>query len=182
MLSSDLGRYAGLAAIFGGILFALSGFVEGTSWAHVVVDAVRHGVLLAGVVGLYLNLRKFDRFRLWGTVGFFVSALWLAMITILDLGILLNSELESVYEGLGPLRMVGLLGAALFGVGALRAAPRFRGGGWLLIAAVIAYPLGVAAMVVSDGALGGWIWLVPTLLFGLGWAWLGYGLWSGSRT
>jgi hypothetical protein len=33
-------------------------------------------------------------------------------------------------------------------------------------------------MIVSGGTFGAWIFIVPTVLFGLGWAWLGYDLLS----
>jgi hypothetical protein len=36
-------------------------------------------------------------------------------------------------------------------------------------------------MIVSEGTLGAWIFILPTVLFGLGWGWLGYGLWTESE-
>jgi hypothetical protein len=69
----------------------------------------------------------------------------------------------------------------LFGAAVLRAGRLPRGGAWLLIAAALTNVLGILAMIITGGTLGAWVFVVPTVLFGLGWAWLGYGLWSESR-
>ena len=69
--------------------------------------------------------------------------------------------------------MVGLL---LFGAAVLRAGRLPRGGAWPLIAAALANVLVILAMSIYAGALGGWLFIVATVLSGLGWAWLGYSL------
>jgi hypothetical protein len=69
------------------------------------------------------------------------------------------------------------VGLVLFGVATLREGSLPRGGAWFLIAAALTNVLAVLAMIISGGTLGGWVFIVPTVLFGLGWAWLGYGLW-----
>jgi hypothetical protein len=77
----------------------------------------------------------------------------------------------------GPLLTLGML---LFSAAELRAEGLPHGGAWLLIAAALTNVLGILAMIISGGTLGAWVFIVPTVLFGLGWAWLGYGLWSES--
>ena len=74
-----------------------------------------------------------------------------------------------------------MVGLVLFGSATLREGSLPRGGSWLLIAAALTNVLGVVAMIVSGATLGAWVFILPTVLFGLGWAWLGYGLWSEGR-
>jgi hypothetical protein len=69
-----------------------------------------------------------------------------------------------------------LVGLPLFGAAVLRAGRLPRGGAWPLIAAALANVLVILAMSIYAGALGGWLFIVATVLFGLGWAWLGYSL------
>ena len=91
----------------------------------------------------------------------------------------MNGGVEQTYIALGPVRgPLLLLGLLLFGAAVVRAGRLPGGGAWLLIAAALTNVLGILATIISGGTLGGWVFLVPTVLFGLGWAWLGYGLWS----
>ncbi len=114
-----------------------------------------------------------------GAVGFYVCLFVFALVAMLDLGIIVNEGVEQTYIALGPVRgpllLVGLL---LFGAAVLPAGGSPRAGAWLLIAAALTNVLAIFAMIVSGGTLGGWLFIVPTVLFGLGWAWLGYGLLS----
>ncbi len=143
------------------------------------LDAARYAVLVVGIVGIYLYLRRSEHFGLLGTVGFYVCILVFALVAILDLGIIVNEGVEQTYIALGPVRgPLLLLGLLLFGVAILRAGRLPRGGAWLLIAAALTNVLGILAMIISGGTLGAWVFIVPTVLFGLGWSWLGYGLWS----
>lgn len=182
MSSTGFVRWGAIAAIVGGALSVLFPFLGERSWAHVPVDAARYAFLVVGIVGIYLYLRQSRSFGRLGVVGFYVCLFVFALVAILDLGIILNEEVEQTYLALGPVRgpllMVGLL---LFGVATLREGSLPRGGSWLLIAAALTNVLGVLAMIVSGGTLGGWVFILPTVLFGLGWAWLGYGLWSEGR-
>jgi hypothetical protein len=179
MSSSDLSRWSGPAAVLGGILSILFAFVGEDSWAHVPLDAARYAFLVGGIVGIYLHLRRSERFGLLGTVGFYACVFVFALVSILDLGIILNEGVEQTYIALGPVRgPMLLLGLLLFGVAILRAGRLPRGGAWLLISAALTNVVGILAMIVSGGTLGAWVFIVPTVLFGLGWGWLGYGLWS----
>jgi hypothetical protein len=178
MSSAGFVRWAAIAAIVGGALSVLFPFVGERSWAHVPVDAARYAFLVVGIVGLYLHLRRLSGFGRLGAVGFYVCLFVFALVAILDLGIIVNEGVERTYIALGPVRgpllMVGLV---LFGVATLREGSLPRGGAWFLIAAALTNVLAVLAMIISGGTLGGWVFIVPTVLFGLGWAWLGYGLW-----
>lgn len=176
MSASDLGRWGALAAMVGGALSVLFVFL-GDHWAHVMVDAARYVLLVVGIAGLYLYLRQSPGFGRLGAVGFYVCIFVFALIAVLDLGIIVNEGIEEIYLALGPVRGLLLpLGLLLFGAAVLRAGRLPRGGAWLLIAAALTSVLSIFAMILSGGTLGGWVFIVPTVLFGLGWAWLGYGL------
>ena len=180
--SASVVRWGAIAAIVGGALSVLFAFLGEGSWAHVPVDAARYAFLVVAIVGLYLYLRQSRGFGRLGAVGFYVCLFVFALVAILDIGIIINEGVEQTYIALGPVRgpllLVGLL---LFGVATLREGSLPRAGAWLLIVAVLANVLGVVAMIVSGGTLGAWVFILPTVLFGLGWAWLGYGLWSEGR-
>ena len=179
MASTVLVRWGGPAAMLGGVLSIVFAFVGENSWAHVPLDAARYAFLVVGIVGIYLFLRRSERFGLLGRVGFYVCVFVFALIALLDLGIIVNEGVEQTYIALGPVRgPLLLLGLLLFGAAAVRVGRLPRGGAWVLIAAALTNVLGILAMIISGGTLGGWVFLVPTVLFGVGWAWLGYGLWS----
>jgi hypothetical protein len=180
--SAGFVRWSAVAAMAGGAVSILFTFLGEESWAHVPVDAARYALLVVGIVGIYLHLRPSTGFGRLGAVGFYVCLLVFALVAILDLGIIINEGVEETYIALGPVRgpllMVGLV---LFGAATLREGSLPGGESWLLIAAALTNVLGVVAMIVSGGTMGAWVFILPTVLFGLGWAWLGYGLWSESR-
>jgi hypothetical protein len=182
MSTAGFVRWGALAAIVGGALSVLFPFVGERSWVHVPVDAARYAFLVVGVVGLYLHLRRSSGFGRLGAVGFYVCLFVFALVAILDLGIIVNEGVEQTYIALGPVRGPGLMvGLVLFGVATLREGSLPRGGAWLLIAAALTNVLGVLAMIISGGTLGEWVFILPTVLFGIGWAWLGYALWYEGR-
>jgi hypothetical protein len=165
--------------MLGGAFSVLFAFVGENSWLHVPLDAARYALLVVGIAGLYLYLRQSDRFGRLGTVGCYVCTFVFALVAILDLGIIVNEGVEQTYIALGPVRgPLLLLGLLLFGAAALREGRLPRGGAWLLIAAALTNVLGILALIISGGTLGAWVFIVPTVLFGLGWAWLGYALWA----
>ncbi len=164
--------------MLGGALSILFAFVGENSPVHVPLDTARYALLVVGIAGLYLYLRRARRFGRLGTVGFYVCIFVFALVAILDLGIIVDEGVEPTYIALGPVRgPLLLLGLLLFGAAVLRAGRLPRGGAWLLIAAALTNVLGILAMIISGGTLGAWVFILPTVLFGLGWAWLGYGLW-----
>ncbi len=182
MSPSNLIRWGALAAMLGGSLSILFVFLGENNWAHVPVDAARYALLVVGIVGLYLYLRHSRGFGRLGAVGFYVCLFVFALVAVLDLGIIVNEGVEQTYIALGPVRgPLLLLGLLLFGTAVLRAGGLPQGGAWLLIAAALTNVLGIIAMIIFGGTLGAWVFMVPTVLFGLGWGWLGHGLWSESR-
>jgi len=119
------------------------------------VDAARYALLVVGLVGIYLHLRRSTGFGRLGAVGFYVCLFVFALIAILDLGIIIDEGVEETYIALGPVRGPLLMaGLVLFGVATLREGSLPRGGSWLLIAAALTNVLGVVAMIVSGGTLG----------------------------
>ena len=181
MSSSNLIRWGALAAMLGGALSILFAFLGENNWAHVPVDAARYALLVVGIAGLYLYLRQSSGFGRLGTAGFYVCIFVFALIAILNLGIIVNEEVEQTYSALGPVHGALLtLGMLLFSAAELRAERLPHGGAWLLIASALTNVLGKLAMIISGGTPGAWVFIVVTVLFGLGWAWLGYGLWSES--
>lgn len=178
-MSSNLIRWGAVAAILGGALSVLFAFVGEDSPAHVPLDAARYALLAVGITGLYFYLRRSRGFGRLGAAGFYICVFVFALVAVLDLGIIMNERVEQTYIALGPVRgPLLLLGLLLFGTAVLRAGMLPRGGAWLIIAAALTNVLGILAMILSGGALGAWIFILPSVLFGLGWAWLGYGLWS----
>jgi hypothetical protein len=115
-------------------------------------------------------------------LGFYMYAIAFVVPTILGFGGLLNLwGARGTAPGGGVQELTVLLGSALFGVAILRAGRGLlKGGAWLLIAFAITEVGAIAAMAVSGFTLGQWVWTVPTVVFVLGWVWLGYGLWSES--
>lgn len=179
MASSDYMRYGGLAAMLGGVLSILFAFAGEENPAHVPLDAARYAFLVVGIVGVHLYLRQSERYGRLGQVGFFICVSVFALVALLDIGILLNEGVEQWYIALGPVRgPLLILGLLLFGIATLRTARLPRGGAWLLIAAAITTILGILALIASGGSFGAWIFIMSTVLLGLGWLWLGYGLWS----
>lgn len=178
-MSSDITKWSGPSAVIGGAFSILFAFTGEDNWAHVPLDAARYAFLVVGIIGIYLYLRCSERFGLLGTVGFCMCVFVFALVAILDLGIIVNESVEQTYLALGPVRgPLLLLGLLLFGAAVLRAGRLPRGGAWLLIAAALTNVLGILAMIVSGGTLGAWVFILPTVLFGLGWMWLGYELWK----
>jgi len=189
MVASSLIWWGGPAAILGGVLSFLVGVLSilgvlGNSYNSVMqapLSAANYTLGIVGVMGIYLYLRRSGRFGLSGTVGFYMCVWALLVLTILSLGDLLNVWGARWYEALGLLWSPWVnLGLVLFGVAILRAGRLSRGGAWLLIAFSITEVGAIVAMAISGYTLGGWVWNVPSVVFGLGFVWLGYGLWSES--
>jgi len=185
MLSSFFSRYGGVSAMVGGILFIVFSFMEGADTVHVVMDALRYLALMFGSVGVYLYLRPRERFGRLGTAGYLLVLLSLISSVVLDIGILLNSAVEETWEAFGPIRILLLVtGSAIFGVAVLRSRGLPHRGAWCLILSAVIIPLTIAGMIITGDKLGEWIpwvWALPAAIMGLGWAWLGYGLWTGER-
>lgn len=104
------------------ILFA---FLGENNRAHVPVDAARYALLVVGLAGLYLYLRRSSGFGRLGTAGFYLCIVGFASIAILDFGIIVNEGVEQIYVALGPvLGPLLTLGMLHFSAAELRAEGR----------------------------------------------------------
>ncbi len=183
MSPPNLVRWSALAAMAGGVLFAgaitLTNFVESHTAFH-VIDAPPYILLTAGLVGLYV--RQAGYFGWLGKAGFYLTMAGFAMVVLLGLTVIivesgggqggLPAWLGSDVHDLTPLLLV-IVGSIFFGAATLRAGVLPRGGALLLILGPLAY------LVVGFGGIENvWLLTVPGYLFGVGWVWLGYVLWS----
>jgi hypothetical protein len=178
MVASNLIRWGGPAAILGGVLVMIGSFYS--AWIHEALYGVGFALLFVGITGIYLYLRRSGRVGLWGTVGFYLVVYGSVVTSIDNLGVLLNAWGTQWQDALDVLTLPAMLGWVLFGVAILRSGRLPRGGAWLLIASAPAEVGIIVAMAVSGYTLPDFVWSVSAILFGLGWVWLGYGLWSES--
>jgi len=178
---SSLIRWGGPAAILGGVLVTIGSFSSYNTWESGALWGAGFALMFVGITGAYLHLRRSGRIGLSGTVGFYMSIFAFVVIAITSLGVLLNLWGARWFETLGAVVLLIFLGTVMFGVAILRSGRLPRGGAWLIIAFVVAKVGVIVAMAVSGYTLPDLLWSLPLILFGLGWVWLGYGLWSESR-
>jgi hypothetical protein len=177
--ASGLIRWGGPAAVLGGVLAMIGSFFSNNSGA--ALSGAGFALLVVGIMGGYIHLRHSGHIGPSGTVGFYLCVFAFAVLTILSVGVILNVWGGQWYEKVGLLYGAPvILGSAMFGVAILRSGGLTKGGAWLLIAFPITEVGAIVAMAVSGYTLGDWVWSVPSVVFGLGWVWLGYGLWSES--
>ena len=181
MAASSLIRWGGPAAILGSVLVAIGDFLPTHHWMYSPLWAAGSAFMVVAITGVYLYLRRSGRIGLSGTVGFYMSIFAFVVIAITSLGVLLNLWGARWFETLGAVVLLIFLGTVMFGVAILRSGRLPRGGAWLIIAFVVAKVGVIVAMAVSGYTLPDLLWSLPLILFGLGWVWLGYGLWSESR-
>jgi hypothetical protein len=192
--ASGLARWGGLAAIAGGVLWALTPLREpilgGRFPGHPVfrpynlVLLIIGVLLMVGLLALYAQYR--GRYGRLGTAGVVVIFVGYALIFIGSIPAVLLSA-----DGLRGLIMagqdLGFLGALIAGVGTIflgialwrvRAASRLAA---LLL--IIALPVGfVGVILVSAVGFEDIAGLPLTVLYGGGWIILGSQLWSGTST
>lgn len=183
-------RYGAAAALLGGVLFviyavgtalvtALNPALEESSTGHVVYHLFNvppNALMVVGIIGLYLYLRQSGRFGKLGAVGFYICAIVFAVEAVGGLAIIateLTGTFTPALDIIHPLVLLLMLGSILFGIATFRAGNLPRGGALMLMVVPV-------LMIASLFALGGpqWAFTGGMALFGLGWAWLGYGLWS----
>ncbi len=194
MSSSNLIRYGGPAALLGGLLFVVYavGFslvvaynpsLEDSAAGHAIYHVFNvppNALMFIGIIGLYLYLRQSSsaRFGIVGKIGFYICAVVFALTAIGGLGIIASESMlggagVAVLDVLHPMVLLLMLGSILFGIGVLRSGAMARGGALMLVVVPV-------LMIASLFVLGGpqWAFIGGMALFGLGWAWLGYDLWS----
>ncbi len=192
MSSSNLIRGGGPAALLGGLLFvvyavgislvtAYNPALKESSAGHAIYhlfNAPPNALMFIGIVALYLFLRRSDRFGLLGKIGFYICAVVFALEAIGGLAIIASETMMggagvAMLDAVHPMVLLLMLGSVLFGIGVLRSGAMARGAALMLVVVPV-------LMIASLFGLGGpqWAFIGGMALFGLGWAWLGYDLWS----
>ena len=185
--SSNLLRWAGLAAVLGAVLLITVGLAQlvlnlffPSPGAAGGVAMTASSILLAlallgqplaalGLVGLYV--RQSQAAGILGLIGFVVAFLGIALVSALGV--------EGV-EGVAPLSD---LGWALFGVASLRAGIYPRLAAVLLIISAVgagAFSLLIVALIVGPGSQLVYVGVVAGIVLNLAILWLGYELFSGT--
>ena len=193
MSTSNLVRWGAIAAILGGAGYVVGGGIlslpvfsgGNASWYQqnplwYLAEFVIKVALLVGLVGLFLYLRRSPRFGWLGTVGFSLLVVVTAYEVILALMALTSaSAAQSVDGSIGPLKELGkVLSILLFGIAILRAGTLPRAGAGLMILAVVVAVVSIGSIIGGLEAFSDWSFPVAGVLLGLGYALLGYGLWS----
>src|SRR4028118_404803 len=84
--ASSLIRWGGPAAVLGGMLFLFANFFLVNNGMHEVLWAVGFALVVVGITGVYLYLRRSGRLGLAGTVGFYMYIIAFVAPTIGSLG------------------------------------------------------------------------------------------------
>jgi hypothetical protein len=202
-MSSKLIRWGGPAAVLGGILFAAvfalinlmiyglkvirGAFLESHAFSH-MLDAPMYLLLVVGVLALYL--RQKERFGRLGKAGFYLTfgGFTLAAIgglAIIVVGLSVGEEATlGVLDVLAhPLSMLQYsVGSVLFGIATFQANVLPRAGALLLTVGGPLWFFGPAFFSSLINGSENWLLvlpaMVPAVLFGGGWALLGYALLS----
>lgn len=188
-MSSKHIRWGGLAAMAGGVLFValfaagllveskvLGGAFFESHWGYHMLNAPVNTLLAVGVLGLYLWQR--EDFGKLGKAGFYLAFGGFALTALGGLAII-AVEL-AVAEGATPEWLDGVthmlamllfvVGSIIFGAATYRAKVLPREGAFLLVVGPLLF------MGMLFGGVEGWPIMLPAVLFGGGWAWLGYTL------
>lgn len=182
MLSSNFIRWGAIATMLAGALSiligALSAIEEGN---YSVVESTRWVILVVGLVGLYLYLRRSRRFGRVGAVGFYILIVACVLNAIGYAGLLLDEggvwmQLINIVSAAGA--FLGLFGQVLFGICVLRTGNLPRAGAWLWLVSAPIFLGAIAGFIVGAGTWSSWSFVVGEVVFGLGCIVLGYGLWS----
>ncbi len=175
MLSPNLIRWSGVAALLGGLFLVVKGVVIILSDADPSFVPPATLLFAFGMVGLHARLE--GRGGLLGTIG--VILVWVAVVAsaVNLIGLALpvpapgSPGAPALLEITYVLAFLGILvGLLLLGIAALRAEtlpPRWRV--VPLIVGILWFPLQGIGFVISDG--------VGLMLGGLAWMFLGYVLW-----
>ena len=171
MSSSNFIRWGAIATMLAGALSILIGVlsaIEENNYS--VVESTRWVVLVVGLVGLYLYLRRSRRFGRVGAVGFYILIVACVLNAIGYMGLLLHEgevwmQLINIFAAVGAL--LGLFGQVLFGICILRAGNLPRAGAWLWL---VSAPIFVGAIVgfIVGGPWSSWSFVVGEVVFGLG--------------
>jgi hypothetical protein len=193
MAMSNLIRWGAIGAMLGGMVTIVAGGIlstpvfsgEDSSWYQqdliwYIVEFAGKVALLVGLVGFYLYLRRSPRFGWLGTVAFFLLIVVTSYEVILALIALApGSAAENVDSSLGPLKELGkVLAILLFGITILRAGTLPRAGAWLMLFALLVAVVSIGSIIFGPEAFADWSFPLASVLLGLAYITLGYGLWS----
>ncbi len=173
-------RWVGLLVVPGGALWALSPTgasisesLFGTPNVFWKLFPSAPLLVLVGLVGL--QLRQSGRAGIVEKVGFWLASLGLVLVVAGDAG-LFWLGLDDTFIMAAPAYRSFRIGLLLLGVGSILsgvAAPRDGDlPTWGLLPFVVGSLCGLIAFIVDLGSFGTVLWM----LFGLGWAWLGFSL------
>src|SRR5215210_2965025 len=183
MLSSNFIRWGAIATMLAGALSILIGVLSAIEEGNYsVVESTRWVVLVVGLVGLYLYLRRSRRFGRVGVASFYMLIVGCVLNTINYAGLLLIEggvwmQLINIFAAVGA--FLGLFGQVLFGICILRSGNLPRAGAWLwLVSAPIFLGAIVGFIVGASGTWSNWSFVVGEVVFGLGCIVLGSGLWA----
>lgn len=183
MASSNLMRWGGPAAVLAGALFIVEAvtvpFIGDSHWGFHALDFPPHAFLAVGLVGLYLWQTRQGRFGWLGTVGFILIVVPSVVIALGGLAIVfVDGVLKApvgVLETIHPLALLLIIGSVLFGMATMRANVLPSRAALLIIVGALGF-FGIAFAGVGPE----WLISVAVVIFGAGWAWLGYALRSQS--
>ena len=183
MVSSNLVRWGGSAALLAGALFIVEAvavpFIGDSHWGFHALDFPAHAFLAVGLVGLYLWQKRQERFGWLGTVGFILIVIPSVVIALGGLAIVfIDGVLKApvgVLDAIHPLELLVIIGAVLFGMATLRVNVLPSRGAQLIIVGALGF-FGIAFAGVGPE----WLISLAVAILGAGWAWLGYALWTDS--
>ena len=200
MSTANLIRWSGVAGFLAGLLYALGALlhpvgedlvsVTDPKWvpSHLVYWASAI-LLLFSLVGLYA--RQTEKSGWLGFVGFILALIGTAMVgsiffissTVIPL-VAVGSpdffEQASTPPAFIPVIIVGfVLGYILFGIATMRAGIFSRWSGLMLIIGSSFFL--ISEMPLFDRTLSHLIVTVGDVIFGIGFVWMGYALWSEKR-
>jgi hypothetical protein len=179
-LLSFVVRWSGLLCVPGGALWALTPtgvyisnlafHTPNVFWKLFWPAPV---LLLLGLIGL--QVRQSDRSGLLQKIGFFVAALGLLMVTAGDIG-LYWLGIDDMFIVTAPAYHTFRIGLIVLAVGSILFAVTSPRDGALPSWGLLPFVLGSLAGLISFsrdlGTFGAALWI----LFGVGWAWLGFSL------
>jgi hypothetical protein len=201
MSTTNLIRWSGLVSLLAGVLYAIAALlhpvgedltaVNSPNWvtSHLVywVSAI---FILCSLIGLYA--RQAEQSGRFGLVSFVLAFIGTAVVG--SIFFMASTVIPLVAAGspasfdqamtpppfFMPVIILGfVLGYILFGITIMRVGVLPRWSGLLLIVGVSLFPISEAPL--FDRTLSHVIVTIGDVLFGLGFAWMGYALWSEKR-
>ena len=181
-MSSTLIRWGAPAALLSGVLWIVYAvgvnFIGESHALYHVFNAPPYAFLAVGIMGLYAYLRQTGHLGKLGKFGFYLCAVVSVLEAVGGLAIIVSETafdeaLVPFLDIIHPMVLLMLLGSMLSGFASLRAGVLPRGGALLIVVVPVASLGTLFAGIQSD-----WLFSGSMALLGLGWTWLGYGLWS----